>query len=60
MRIGGRVPFGIEHVFISIPIGLFMEVIPTFDVAGAPDSREFFGLQGSVGFRYCFGGPTQN
>ncbi len=57
MRIGVRVPFGLEYVFASVPIGLFLEVVPTFDLAGAPENR-FFGQQGSIGFRYYFGGSS--
>ena len=56
MRIGLRVPFGLEYVFASVPIGLFVEVVPTFDVTGVPRSRSLFGPQGSIGFRYYFGG----
>jgi hypothetical protein len=55
-RIGVRVPLGLEYVFNSVPIGLFLEVVPTFDLAGLPPSGQFFGPQGSIGFRYYFGG----
>jgi hypothetical protein len=60
MRIGLRVPFGLEYVFNSVPIGLFVEVVPTFDVSGVPPNRNFFGPQGSVGFRYYFSGSSQD
>ena len=60
MRIGLRVPFGLEYVFASAPFGLFMEVVPTFDVSGVPPERSFFGPQGSIGFRYYFGGSSQD
>ncbi|MFO7651548.1 MAG: hypothetical protein R6X13_09455 [bacterium] len=58
MRIGLRVPFGLEYVFNSVPIGLFVEVVPTFDVSGVPASRGFFGPSGSAGFRYYFSGSA--
>lgn len=61
-RIGIRVPFGLEYVFASVPIGLFAEVVPTFDLAGVPNEGpyhgQFFGPQGSVGFRYYFSGSS--
>jgi hypothetical protein len=59
-RIGVRIPLGLEYVFSSIPIGLFLEVVPTFDLAGVPPDGRFFGPQGSIGFRYYFGGSAQD
>ena len=56
MRIGLRVPFGLEYVFYTVPIGLFLEVVPKFDLTGVPHDHGFFGPQASVGFRYYFGG----
>lgn len=56
MRIGVRIPLGLEYVFSNVPIGLFLEVVPTFDLAGVPSSRGLFGPQGSIGFRYYFSG----
>ncbi len=55
-RIGLRVPLGFEYVFAGAPLGLFLEVVPTFDLSGVPPDRNFFGPQGSVGLRYYFGG----
>ena len=60
MRVGLRVPFGLEYVFASVPIGLFLELVPTFDLTGVPESKGFFGPQGSIGFRYYFGGSAQD
>ena len=57
-RVGIRVPFGLEYVFNSVPIGLFLELVPTFDLVGYPESK-FFGQQGSVGFRYYFNGSSE-
>ena len=59
-RIGVRVPFGLEYVFASVPVGLFVEVVPTFDLAGVPPNRGFFGPQGSAGFRYYFSGSARD
>jgi len=59
MRVGLRIPFGLVYVFASVPIGLFLELVPTFDLAGAPENK-WFGPQGSVGFRYYFRGSEQN
>jgi hypothetical protein len=59
-RIGVRIPLGLEYVFSSVPIGLFLEVVPTFDLAGVPPSRGLFGQQGSIGFRYYFNGLAQD
>jgi len=60
MRIGVRVPFGLEYVFANAPFGLFLEVVPTFDVTGVPPTRNMFGPQGSIGFRYYFSGSSQD
>ena len=60
LRVGLRVPLGFEYVFANAPFGLFLEVVPTFDLAGVPEGRGLFGPQGSVGFRYYFGGSSQN
>jgi hypothetical protein len=64
MRIGLRVPLGFEYVFAGAPFGLFLEVVPTFDVSGIPHegpyNGQFFGPQGSIGFRYYFGGSSQD
>ena len=59
-RVGVRIPLGLEYVFSSVPIGLFLEVVPTFDLAGVPPSRGLFGQQGSIGFRYYFNGLAQD
>ncbi len=58
-RIGVRVPFGLEYVFASVPIGLFFEVVPTFDLTGYPAGK-LFGQQASAGFRYYFSGSSQD
>ncbi len=52
-RYGVRVPFGLEYVFPVLPLGLFAEIVPVFDVRPWP---EFLDLNGSVGFRVYLGG----
>ena len=54
LRAGLRIPFGVEYVFAGSPLGLFFELVPTFDLTPA------IGLSGNgvAGFRYYFGGLT--
>jgi hypothetical protein len=49
VRAGLRMPFGIEYIFPRIPIGMFMEVVPIFNL-GTTDN--YFGGGGVIGFRY--------
>jgi len=60
MRVGIRVPFGLEYVFSNVPIGLFLELVPTFDLTGVPPGKGLFGPQGSIGFRYYFSGSSED
>lgn len=53
MRLGLRVPFGMEYVFTNVPVGLFLELVPIFDFAPDPGFGYF---NSAVGFRYYFGG----
>jgi hypothetical protein len=55
MRVGVRVPFGVEYVFASVPLGLFLELVPVFDLT-PPDG--WFGYNSSIGFRYYFSGSS--
>lgn len=50
MRLGVRVPFGIEYIFEEIPVGLFLEAAPGMDIV--PETRFF--SNGAVGARYYF------
>jgi hypothetical protein len=59
-RIGIRVPFGLEYVFTAVPIGLFLELVPTFDLAGVPADRARFEPNSSIGFRYYFSGSSED
>jgi hypothetical protein len=54
MRVGLRVPFGLEYVFANVPIGLFLELVPVFDLTPGRD----WGGNSSVGFRYYFSGSS--
>lgn len=56
MRVGIRIPFGLEYVFASIPVGLFLELVPVIDLSPGRD----FGGNSSVGFRYYFSGSGQD
>ena len=49
---GLRVPFGLEYVFARVPVGLFFELVPIFDVTPGP--TRFTG-NSAIGFRYYFG-----
>ena len=57
LRAGLRIPFGLEYVFASVPIGLFVELVPIFDLT--PDARGFSG-NSAIGFRYYFSGSSQD
>jgi hypothetical protein len=52
MRAGLRIPFGLEYVFASVPVGLFLELVPIFDLTPGT------GVSGNsaIGFRYYFSG----
>jgi len=56
LRAGLRIPFGLEYVFASVPIGLFFELVPVIDLT--PDARGFGG-NSAVGFRYYFSGSSE-
>ena len=53
MRLGVRIPFGVEYVFPVFPLGLFFELVPVFNLS--PWS-EWWDGNSSIGFRYYFGG----
>lgn len=51
MRVGIRVPFGMEYVINPAPLGFFLEIVPVVDlIPGAG-----FGPNGAAGFRYYLG-----
>ena len=49
MRAGFRMPFGIEYISVKVPIGIFAEVVPIFNL-GTTDN--YFGGSAVAGFRY--------
>lgn len=49
VRAALRMPFGIEYISTKVPIGLFMEAVPIFNL-GTTDN--YFGGSAVVGFRY--------
>jgi hypothetical protein len=51
MRVGVRIPFGLEYVFVRVPVGLFLELVPIIDVMPGTD----WGGNSAIGFRYYFG-----
>ena len=55
LRLGVRIPFGIEYVFQPFPLGLFFEIVPVFDLT---PWNEWFGYNSSIGFRYYLGGTN--
>jgi hypothetical protein len=56
MRVGLRIPFGLEYVFATVPVGLFLELVPVFDLTPGTG----FSGNSAIGFRYYFGGSTQD
>lgn len=50
LRLGFRVPLGLEYLFDTVPIGLFIEVAPILDILPGTG----FGINGAVGARWYF------
>jgi hypothetical protein len=51
LRVGLRIPFGLEYVFTRVPVGLFLELVPIIDLAPETD----WSGNSAIGFRYYFG-----
>jgi len=51
LRVGIRIPFGLEYVFTRVPVGLFLELVPIIDLSPESD----WGGNSAIGFRYYFG-----
>ncbi len=49
-RFGVRIPVGVSYIFEEVPIDIFFELVPIFDLA--PDTD--FKIAGSIGIRYYF------
>jgi hypothetical protein len=56
MRIGLRIPFGIEYVFASAPLGLFLELVPIIDLSPGTNVSG----NSAIGFRYYFTGLAED
>ena len=52
LRAGLRIPFGLEYVFANVPLGLFFELVPIYDLTTGGG----FGGNSAIGFRYYFNG----
>jgi len=50
MRLGIRIPFGLEYIFTRVPVGLFLELVPIIDLSPEND----WGGNSAIGFRYYF------
>jgi hypothetical protein len=51
LRVGVRIPLGAEYVFTMLPVGVFLEVVPIFNVV--PNTA--FDWNSAAGIRYYFG-----
>jgi hypothetical protein len=49
-KAGFRFPLGVEHLFESVSLGVFGEIVPIFNVS--PNAR--FNMEGVVGARFYF------
>jgi hypothetical protein len=49
-RLGARIPLGVDYVFASSPLDIFLEIAPLLDLA--PETE--FRLNGGFGIRYYF------
>ena len=50
LRLGVRVPVGIEYLFDGAPLGAFLEAVPMLDLLPATG----FNYNGAIGLRYYF------
>jgi hypothetical protein len=50
LRLGARVPFGLEYLFDGPPVGLFLEIAPLLDLLPGTG----FGVNGAIGARWYF------
>lgn len=49
-RLGARVPVGVNYIFSNVPLEIFAEIVPIFDLI--PDTK--FNGNGGLGIRYFF------
>ncbi len=50
VRLGLRIPIGVEYIMYNRPLSFFVEIVPIFDFT--PDTGGT--LNGGIGFRYMF------
>jgi hypothetical protein len=48
--VGLRIPIGIDYIFSSAPVDIFLEVVPVLDLIPSTD----FDLNGGIGVRFWF------
>jgi hypothetical protein len=48
--LGARLPLGINYLLEDSPVGLFLEIVPVFDIVPSTD----FEINGGLGVRYYF------
>jgi hypothetical protein len=48
--VGFRIPIGIDYIFSSAPIDIFLEIVPILDLIPSTD----FDLNGGIGIRFWF------
>jgi len=49
-NVGVRIPIGIDYVFSTAPVDIFLEVVPVLDLIPSTD----FDLNGGIGVRFWF------
>ncbi len=49
-QLGVRIPFGMDYLFATAPVDIFVELAPILDLSPATD----FGVGGGLGVRYWF------
>ena len=49
-NVGLRIPIGIDYVFSTAPVDIFLEVVPVLDLIPSTD----FDLNGGIGVRFWF------
>ncbi|MCX7878002.1 MAG: DUF3996 domain-containing protein [Ignavibacteria bacterium] len=47
-RFGVRIPFGLDYMFASVPVDIFLELAPVLDLSPKTD----LSFNGAIGFRY--------
>jgi hypothetical protein len=53
-ELGIRFPLGLEYVFYTAPVGLFLELVPIYGVMS-----DHLSVYSAIGFRYYFSGSGQ-